>query len=222
MTETSRIAGAPSNRSTVKRSAQHASYDRNVIDAILDAGLVAHVGIVDDGQPFVLPCAYARRGDELLLHGSVASRLFRTAAANRSICATVTLLDGIVIARSTFESSMRYRSVVVLGEARVLDDHDDKGMALEALSEHLIPGRTAEARPMLDVEIRQTSVIALSLAEAAAKVGDGFSDDSDDDIALPIWAGVVPLEQRWGEPVEAPDLLAGVPVPASVERLTRS
>ncbi len=220
MTDSSAVPGAPSTRSTVRRAAHHGTYDREVINAILDAGLVAHVGIVEDGQPFVLPCAYARRGDELLVHGSVASRLFRTAAANRNICVTVTLLDGLVVARSTFESSMRYRSVVAVGEARVIDDHEEKRVALEALSEHLIPGRPAEARPMLDVEIRQTSVIALSLAEAAAKVGDGFSDEPDDDIALPIWAGVVPLEQRWGEPIASPNLVADVPIPTSVERLT--
>lgn len=210
---------APSDRSTIKRSAHHASYDRAAIDAILDAALVAHVGIVDGGQPFVLPCAFARCGDELLLHGSVASRLFRNAAATRNICVTVTLLDGMIVARSTFESSMRYRSVVVVGDARLITDHEEKRAALEALSEHLIPGRSVETRPMLDVEIRQTSVVALSLAEAAAKIGDGFSDDPDDDVALPIWAGVVPLEQHWGEPMAAPNLVDGVDVPASVEAL---
>jgi hypothetical protein len=192
-----------------------------VIDAILDAAIVGHVGVVaDDGQPFVLPVAVARIGDEVMVHGSVASRLLRAGAGGGAVCLTVTLVDGIIVARSLFESSMRYRSVVVVGHAREVDDPDAKLAALMALSEHLIPGRQAEVRPTTEVELRQTKVFALPLNEASAKVNDGWPDDPPEDVASSTWAGVVPLPVVPGAPVPAPDLRPGVDVPDSVRRLS--
>jgi nitroimidazol reductase NimA-like FMN-containing flavoprotein (pyridoxamine 5'-phosphate oxidase superfamily) len=212
---------APSDRVRVRRVAELASYDRSVIDAILDAAIVGHVGVVsDDGQPFVLPVAVARIGDEVVVHGSVASRLLRAGAGGAAVCLTVTLVDGVIVARSLFESSMRYRSVVVVGQAREIDDPDEKLAALVALSEHLIPGRPAEVRETSDVELRQTKVFALSLAEASAKVGDGWSEDPSEDVASPVWAGVVPMSTVAGRPEPAPDLAAGIDVPDSVRRLS--
>lgn len=214
------VTDAPSERTQVRRIAEKGVYDRATIDAILDAGLIAHVGIVDgEGQPFVVPCAYARLGDDVVFHGSVAGRLLRTVGAPGPLCLTVTLLDGLVVARSLFESSMHYRSVLVLGSARLIDDPTEKLEALLALSDRLIPGRVAEARAPSEVELRQTSVVALRLDEASAKVNDAWPDDGPDDVALPIWAGVVPLRQSWGTPVPAPDLPAGIDVPPSIASL---
>lgn len=213
------VSDAPSERTRVRRIADKAAYDRPTIDAILDAGMIAHLAIVDDqGQPFSVPCAYARIGDEVAFHGSVASRLLRSSATG-PMCLTVTLLDGLVVARSLFESSMHYRSVMVVGSARRIVDPVEQSEALLALSERLIPGRVAEARGPSEVELRQTSVMALRLDEASAKVSDAWPDDGPDDVALPIWAGVVPLRQSWGTPAPAPDLPPGIGVPASVSSL---
>jgi len=212
---------APSEAVRVRREAHKADYDRSTIDAVLDAALVAHVGVVGaDGRPVVIPTAFARIGNEVVLHGSVASRLLRT-AASAPICVTVTLLDAMVVARSTFQSSMRYRSVVVMGTPRAVTDPEERVRALTALSEHLIPGRTAEVRPMSDVELRQTAVLALALDEASAKVSIGFSDDPDDDVGSSVWAGVVPLVTTWGDPVPAPDLSEGVDLPNSIRSLAQ-
>ena len=211
---------APTDRTRVRRVPGKAAYDRATIDAILDAGLVAHVGVTGDGgQPFVVPCAYARVGDEVLLHGSVASRLVRMAAAGSPVCVTVTHLDGLVAARSLFESSMHYRSVMLLGAARQLDDPAEVLAALLALSDRLIPGRVTEARGPSDVELRQTKVVALTIDEASAKVSSGWPDDPPEDVTLPVWAGVIPLEQHWCAPVAAPDLPAGVEVSPSIRSL---
>jgi hypothetical protein len=215
------LSGAPTDRVRVRRIAELARYDRAVIDAILDAATVGHIGVVgDDGQPFVLPVACARFGDEVLVHGSVASRLLRAGTAGASVCLTVTLVDGVIVARSLFESSMRYRSVVVLGRAREIDDPDEKFAALMALSDHLIPGRPAEVRATTDVELRQTKVFALPLDEASAKINDGWPDDPPEDVASDTWAGVVPLSVRAGAPEPAPDLRGGIDVPDSVRGLS--
>ncbi len=210
---------APSERTRVRRIADKAAYDRTTIDAILDAGMIAHLAIVDDlGQPYSVPCAYARIDDDVVFHGSVASRLMRSSAM-APMCLTVTLLDGLVVARSLFESSMHYRSVMVLGMARRIEDSTEKSDALLALSERLVPGRVAEARGPSEVELRQTSVMALRLDESSAKVSNSWPDDGADDVALPIWAGVVPLQQVWGAPIPALDLRAGIDVPTSVTSL---
>lgn len=212
------IDGSPAapgatSRTQVRRIPDRAVTDVTTRDAILDAGLVAHVGMVDEsGQPYVVPVGYARHGDELLLHGSTASRLFRHMGTGAPLCVTVTLLDGLVVARSTFESSMNYRSVMVLGQGRLLDGAV-KLTALEALSEHLMPGRWHDTRPLADQEIRATAVVAIAMSESSVKVRTGGPDESAADRALPYWAGVLPIETRLGSPVRESDVPDGVPTP---------
>ena len=190
--------------------------DRSVLDAVLDAGRVAHVAVRDeDGQPYVVPVAYARDGDTVLFHGSTASRLFRGLADGVPTCLTVTLLDGLVAARSVFESSMHYRSAMVLGSAVVLTG-DDKVRALQQVSEHLMPGRWADARQPNRKELAATLVLSLPLDEWSVKVSDSPPDDAAEDLDLPVWAGVVPLREVAGEPVPAPDLRGAPPLPPYV------
>jgi hypothetical protein len=208
----------PSPRTRVRRQPQLADYDRTAIEAILDAGLVGHLGVVgDEGQPYVLPVGYARAGDTVLVHGSTASRLFRTAAAGAPVCLTVTLLDGMVFARSVFNSSMNYRSVVVLGRAEAVPD-EDKNEALRLLSERLTPGHWTAVRQPSAQELKATTVLRLSLAEASAKVSAGPPEDEADDLACGLWAGVVPIEALWGRPEPAPEVAPGTPVPDYVQR----
>jgi nitroimidazol reductase NimA-like FMN-containing flavoprotein (pyridoxamine 5'-phosphate oxidase superfamily) len=181
---------------------------------VLDAGRVAHVAVRDDdGQPFVIPVAYARDGDNVLFHGSTASRLFRNLAGGVPTCLTVTLLDGLVAARSVFESSMHYRSAMVLG-VPVRRQGPDLLAGLEVVSEHLMPGRWADARQPSRKELAQTMLLALPLAEWSLKVSDAPPDDAEDDLDLPVWAGVLPLREEAGAPVPAPDLRGAPPVPA--------
>jgi nitroimidazol reductase NimA-like FMN-containing flavoprotein (pyridoxamine 5'-phosphate oxidase superfamily) len=187
---------------------------------VLDAGRVAHVSVRDDdGQPFVIPVAYARDGDSLLFHGSTASRLFRNLAAGAPTCLTVTLLDGLVLARSVFESSMHYRSAMVLG-VPVRRQGDDLVAGLEVVSEHLMPGRWADARQPTRKELAQTMLLALPLTEWSLKVSDSPPDDAEDDLDLPVWAGVLPLREVAGAPVPAPDLRGTPPVPAYLSSWT--
>ncbi len=211
-----------SARTRVKRLPERGKYDRATIDAILDAGFVCHLGFVSDGQPFVIPTLHARIGDELYVHGSAASRAIRAAGGGLAACATVTLLDGIVLARSVFEHSMNYRSAVVLGEARAVQDLDAKRAALEAFTEKLLPGRWEEARAPTTRELRATGVVVLPLDEASAKVRDtGPTDGDSPDGALDVWAGVIPLTMRALPPEPAPDLKPGVQVPAWARRYRR-
>ncbi|BEP14930.1 pyridoxamine 5'-phosphate oxidase family protein [Acidothermaceae bacterium B102] len=208
--------GPSSPRSRVKRQPQLAAYDRRTINAILDAGIVGHLAVVDEaGQPYALPLGYARDGDAVLLHGSTASRVFRLAASGAPVCLTVTLFDGIVFARSVFNSSIHYRSVVVLGRATPVAD-DDKTEALRVLSERLAPGHWDAARQPSAQELKATSVLRLSLTEASAKISTGPPEDEPADLALDVWAGVVPVEQLWGKPEPAPELAPGRPVPSYV------
>lgn len=187
-----------------------------MLDAVLDAGRVAHVAVRDGaGQPYVMPVAYARDGDTVLLHGSTGSRLFRSLAEGAATCLTVTLLDGLVLARSVFESSMHYRSAMVLGTASPLEQQA-KLRALKVITEHLMPGRWADARQPDRKELAATLVLSLPLTEWSVKVSAGPPDDAEDDLNLPVWAGVVPLHAIAGEPVAAPDLRGGHPVPAYV------
>jgi nitroimidazol reductase NimA-like FMN-containing flavoprotein (pyridoxamine 5'-phosphate oxidase superfamily) len=209
---------SPSDRATVRRLPDKQVHERRVLDAVLDAAKVAHVAVVDDGQPYVVPVAYARDGDAVLFHGSTASRLFRSLAAGAPTCLTVTLLDGLVAARSVFESSMHYRSAMVLGVATALTGAD-KEAALQRVTEHLLPGRWADARHPSGKELAATLVLSLPLDEWSVKVSDGPPDDAEDDLDLPVWAGVVPLlPQSLGRPVSAPDLRGEHPVPPYVER----
>ena len=202
-------------RTRVRRLPEKQVHDRAALNALLDSALIGHAGVVADGQPFVLPVAIARDGDRVLCHGSTGSRLFRALAAGEPTCLTVTVVDGLVLARSQFESSMHYRSAVVLGRCEPLRGHA-KRAGLEVLTEHLMPGRSADARPASRKELAATSLLALPLDEWSVKVGAGDPEDAPEDLALPVWAGVVPLEHRWGVPVAAPDLRAGLEVPPYV------
>ena len=193
-------------RTTVRRMADRGVYDREAIYAILDEALICHVGFVvpaDNGvQPVVIPTIHVRVGDTLYFHGSAASRMLRSLRGGVEACVTVTLLDGLVLARSAFHHSMNYRSVVVLGKGREVTDRKEKLRALDALVEHVVPGRAAVVRAPNEMEIKQTLVIALPLAEASAKVRTGPPVDDEADYALDVWAGVVPMALVKGEPVE--------------------
>jgi nitroimidazol reductase NimA-like FMN-containing flavoprotein (pyridoxamine 5'-phosphate oxidase superfamily) len=213
-------------RTRVRRLPEKAAAEREALHQVLDAGLVAHVAVVDDSgpggtpQPYVLPVAYARFGEHVLFHGSTGSRLFRTLAAGAPTCLTVTLLDGLVLARSAFESSMNYRGAMVLGTCAVLGG-GEKEAALERISEHLMPGRWAEIRPPSRKELAATVVLELSLAEASVKISDGGPTDEDEDLELPVWAGVVPLAETWCDAVPSADLRAGLDVPDYVRSWRR-
>jgi uncharacterized protein len=215
-------ATAPSERVQVRRLPERGVYDRAVIHAILDEGLVCHVGLVTDGQPFVIPCAYGRIGDRLYLHGSSASRLLRALAAGAPASATVTLIDGLVLARSAFHHSMNYRSVVVLGRATRVDDAEERLAALRAVVEHVLPGRWRAARRPSAAELAQTLVVALPLDEASAKIRSGDPKDDADDLALDVWAGTVPLALVAGAPVADAQLRAGIAVPEAALCYDRS
>jgi uncharacterized protein len=208
-------------RTTVRRLPEKQRHDRAELEAVLDAGRVAHVAVLDAAQPFVLPLAYARDGDRLLLHGSTGSRLFRSLAAGAATCATVTLYDGLVLARSAFESSMHYRCAMVLGRCRPLAA-SEKPAVLQRLTEGLLAGRWAEVRPASAKELAATAVLELPLDEWSVKVSDSPPEDPPEDVGLPIWAGTVPLRTSYGQPVAAPDLPPGIPLPRSVLRAVGS
>ncbi|HWM85121.1 MAG TPA: pyridoxamine 5'-phosphate oxidase family protein [Kofleriaceae bacterium] len=211
----------PSPRTRLRRLPARGSYDRELVAAILDEALICHVGFVsDDGQPIVIPTIHARLGDQLLFHGARASRLLRALAG--PVCVTVTLVDGLVLARSLFHHSMNYRSVVVMGVAEEVTDPDRKRRALDAIVEHVAPGRSAAARGPSDKELAATRVMALPLGEVSAKVRTGPPIDEPEDMELDCWAGVVPLALVPGEPIAAPDLLGAPapPAPAAFARRT--
>jgi nitroimidazol reductase NimA-like FMN-containing flavoprotein (pyridoxamine 5'-phosphate oxidase superfamily) len=211
----------PSERSRLRRLRERGTGDSGVIDAILAEGLVCHVGFVVEGQPFVIPMAYAPWEGGLLLHGSVGSRLLRVLSSGAPACVTVTLLDGVVVARSVFHSSLNYRSVVAFGTARLLVDADEKARALEALGEHLIPGRTADARGPSAKESAATSIVRFEIEEATAKVRTGPPIDEPEDLDLPIWAGLVPLVLTASPPEPAPELKDGIGTPGYLTRYRR-
>jgi hypothetical protein len=211
----------PSARTTVRRLPERGSYDRAAAHAILDEGLVAHVGLCTDDGPVVIPMLYGRDGDRLLLHGSPASRLLRGGAKGTEMCVTVTLVDGLVLARSAFHHSMNYRSVVVFGQATAIRDLADRRAALDLLVEHIVPGRTADARPPNERELRGTLVLALPLTECSVKVRAGGPIDDDEDMDLPVWAGVIPLATIAGEPVVADDLRDERAMPGYAARYVR-
>lgn len=212
-----RAHAAPSARTRVRRLPERGVYDRAAIDAVLDAGLVAHLGFVDDQQPFVIPTLHARVGDEVFVHGSSASRTLRALGGGIQACLTVTLLDGIVFARSVFEHSMNYRSVVVLGRATAVVGRDEKLAALEAFTEKLLPGRWAESRPPTPTELKATSILRMPLDEASAKIRDGGPEDGDTpDAELDVWAGHLPLVVTALDPVADPTLRAGIPIPEAL------
>lgn len=204
------------DRTTLRRLPERGSREREVVYAILDEAPICHVGFVEDGQPFVIPTIHARDGATLYLHDSPASRMLRALAGGTPVCVTATILDGVVLARSAFHSSMNYRSALVLGTARRIDDPAAKLRAMEMVTERVMPGRWADTRGPTDTEFRATLLVSLPLDEASAKVRTGPPGDDDDDVALAHWAGVVPLSLRAGEPQPAPDLPPGVEVPGYV------
>jgi nitroimidazol reductase NimA-like FMN-containing flavoprotein (pyridoxamine 5'-phosphate oxidase superfamily) len=206
----------------VRRLPERGAYDRDAIDHVLDAALVAHLGFVHEEQPFVIPTLHARVADRVYVHGSAASRTLRALATGIPVCLTVTLLDGSVLARSVFEHSMNYRSVVVLGTAEPIGDPDEKRLALEAFTEKLLPGRWSEARQPTAKELRATSILALPLDEASAKIRDGGPEDGDTpDAELDVWAGHLPLVVQALPPVPDPSLRPGIPVPDGLQPFRR-
>jgi nitroimidazol reductase NimA-like FMN-containing flavoprotein (pyridoxamine 5'-phosphate oxidase superfamily) len=203
----------PSGRTQVRRLPKRAVYDKAQIHAILDEGVVCHLGFAVDGQPYVIPTGYARSGDRLYIHGSPASRMLNALAQGVDVCVTVTLLDGLVLARSAFHHSMNYRSVVVLGKARLVTDPAEKMEALHCFTNHIVPGRWEEVRQPNEHELKSTLVLALALDEVSAKARTGPPVDDEEDYALPVWAGVVPIRPRLGEPVPDDRVPPGVPGP---------
>ncbi len=191
-------------------------YDRETVHAILDEGLVCHVGFVDGETPLVIPTAYGRQGDTLYLHGSAASRMLRGLAGGVNVCVTVTLLDGLVMARSAFHHSMNYRSVVILGKAAAVEDPAEKMEAMRIFTEHVSPGRWAKVRPPTPQELKGTAVLALKLEEVSAKVRTGPPIDDEEDLGLPVWAGVLPVRLTAGAPVVDSHTTSGMePEPAA-------
>ena len=188
----------PTPRTRVVREPQRAIYDREAINQILDEAFLCHVGFSVDGQPFVIPTSYGRDGDVLYIHGSAASRMLRNLDKGVAVCITVTLLDGLVLARSVFNHSMNYRSVVILGTASLVDDAAEKLAALRALSEHIIPGRWDDARQPNEKELKATSVLRLPITEFSAKVRVGPPVDDEEDYSFPTWAGLIPLDVTVG------------------------
>ena len=200
----------PTGRTQVRRLPKRGVYDKAQVQAILDEGRICHVGFVVDGQPFVIPTGYVRVGEQIYIHGSAASRAMRESAGGIDVCVTVTLLDGFVMARSAFHHSMNYRSVVALGKARLVTDPEEKMEALRAFTNHIAAGRWEEVRQPTDQEMKATSVLALALDEVSAKVRTGGPIDDEEDYALTVWAGVVPLRTELGEPIPDDRLQPGV------------
>jgi len=194
----------------LKRVAERGSHDFRLACEILDAGKICHVGFMLDDQPYVVPMAYARLDDQLLIHGSVASRLMENLASGVRCCVTVMHFDGLVYARSTFSSSMNYRSVMVFGTARLITEIDEKRQGIHAMEDHLMPGRRAELRDSTTKELNATSLLALPIETFSTKCRSGPPGDTKSDLGARVWAGVVPLELTAGEPVDAPDLLSGI------------
>ncbi len=208
----------PTNRSQLRRLPNRGSHESETIHSILDAGFLAHVGFQVNGQPFVIPTLYGREGDKLYLHGSAASRMLGELSAGIPACVNVTLVDGLVLARSAFHHSMNYRSVVAFGTAQRIDDPAAKNRALRVISDHLIAGRWNDVRPPNEKELKATSVLEFSIEEASAKVRTGPPLDDEEDYQLLIWAGILPLKLQAKDPSADPRLIEGVAVPEYVQR----
>ena len=200
-------------RTKLKRLPKRGHFDRETVYGILDEGFICHVGFAPEGQPFVIPTGYARAGDKLYIHGSQASRMLRTLSGGVDACVTVTIVDGLVLARSAFHHSMNYRSVVIFGRATLVEEREEKLAALLALSEHFVRGRWAEVRGPNEQELRATTVLSLPLEEVSAKIRTGPPLDDEEDYSLPIWAGVIPLRLQASEPIADPRLKDGVQAP---------
>jgi nitroimidazol reductase NimA-like FMN-containing flavoprotein (pyridoxamine 5'-phosphate oxidase superfamily) len=211
----------PTQRSQIKRLPQRGNYEQKVIYQILDEGLICHLGFTIDNQPFVIPTAYGRVEDQLYIHGSPASRMLRSLLTGIEVCLTVTLLDGLVMARSAFHHSMNYRSVVIFGTASVVQNAEQKLEALRAFTEHVVPGRWSEVRQPSRQELQGTLVLSLPLAEASAKMRTGAPLDDEADYDLPVWAGVVPLQLVAGEAIADSRLQPAITPPTYIQNYTR-
>jgi nitroimidazol reductase NimA-like FMN-containing flavoprotein (pyridoxamine 5'-phosphate oxidase superfamily) len=211
----------PTERTQVKRLPKRGKYDRETVHAILDAAFVCHVGFCVEGQPYVIPTNYGRSGDTVYLHGSAASRMLRTLSEGVPVCVTVTLVDGLVLARSAFHHSVNYRSVVMLGTARLVEDPAEKMEALHLFTEHVMKGRWDEVRWPTEQEMKATTVLALPLEEVSAKVRTGGPVDDEADYTLPVWAGVLPLEMVSKEPIADPQRKTDQPLPAYIKNYSR-
>jgi nitroimidazol reductase NimA-like FMN-containing flavoprotein (pyridoxamine 5'-phosphate oxidase superfamily) len=211
----------PTPRTRLVREADRAVYDREAVYRILDEAFLCHVGFAVDGQPFVIPTSFGRKEASLYIHGSAASRMLRQLKESVPVCVTVTLLDGLVLARSVFNHSMNYRSVVILGKATLVDDPTEKLEALRLLSEHILPGRWDDARQPNERELKATSVLRLPIEEFSAKVRTGPPIDDEEDYSFPTWAGVIPLEMTVGEPIDDPRLDPKIGVPAYARKYSR-
>jgi uncharacterized protein len=212
---------APSDRTTVRRLPDRGKYDAETIHKILDEAFVCHVGFAVDGQPFVIPTNYGRDADRLYIHGSSASRMLRSLTGGIPVCVTVTLVDGLVLARSAFHHSVNYRSVVALGRATLVEDPAEKMRALKIVTNHIVPGRWDDVRRPTELEMKATTVLVLPLDEASAKIRIGPPKDDEEDYALPIWAGILPLKVVPGSSVPDPRLLPGLEPPANVRNYRR-
>jgi len=213
---------SPTARTRVTREPERGVYDRAAAYRLLDEAFICHVGFVVDNQPFVIPTGYGRSGDNLYIHGSAASRMLRNLDQGIAVCVTVTLLDGLVLARSIFNHSMNYRSVVVLGTAVAVEDPAEKQQALRALSEHILPGRWKESRQPNERELKATLVMRLPITEFSAKVRTGPPIDNEEDYSFPTWAGVVPLQTVAGSPINDPRLDPKTLVPDYVRSYSRT
>src|SRR5436190_6535577 len=212
---------ATSDRTRIVREPQRAVYDREAIYKILDEGFVCHVGFTADGQTFVIPTMYARVGNAIYFHGSAASRMLRGVCAGLNVCVTVTLTDGLVLARSVFNHSMNYRSVVALGNASIVDEPAEKLQALRAFTEKILPGRWNDARQLNEKELKATSILRLPLTEISAKMRVGPPEDDETDYVLPVWAGVLPLAVTPGAPLRDEQCEAAIRTPAYAARYKR-
>jgi hypothetical protein len=206
----------PTERTRVVREPHRGSFDRDTIYKILDEGFVCHVGFTVDGQPYVIPTMFARVGDAIYFHGSAASRMLRGVSGGLAVCVTVTLIDGLVLARSVFNHSMNYRSVVALGKAALVSEAEEKIAALRAFTEKILPGRWEDARQPSEKELKATSILRLPLSEVSAKMRTGDVQDDEEDYALPVWAGVLPIRLAASEPIRDGRCDEGLAVPASV------
>lgn len=209
---------SPTARTRVNRLPKRGDYSQKTIYGILDTAFLCHVGFVVEGQPYVIPTGYGRSGNTLYLHGSAASRMLRTLAGGVDVCVTVTVLDGLVLARSAFHHSMNYRSVVILGKASPVESDEEKTVALHAISENIMRGRWDDVRKPTAQELKATAVLALSIEEASAKIRTGPPLDDEEDYALPVWSGVLPMALKAGEPLADGRLVAGVKVPEYLKR----
>ena len=208
-------------RTKLKRLPKRGHFDPETVYGILDEGFICHVGFAPQGQPFVIPTGYARDGDKLYIHGSQASRMLRTLSTGVDVCVTVTIIDGLVLARSAFHHSMNYRSVVIFGRATLVEDPEEKMAALLALSEHIIRGRWADVREPTELEMKQTTVLSLPLVEASAKIRTGPPLDDEEDYVMDVWAGVIPLRLVADEPINDPRLIDGVEIPVYAREYER-